>query len=224
MKKLFSLVLALIFLSCAALSEGVATPGDATAGEAEPEGIKMHGYMSTFGGYFVRVPVEWAPLGAESPNEYIEQAEEYIDYATITEYKKSVSAENDVLSAVSADGASMVLTYGSAEGADVSSLVKELDAFKRVLASECAGMTFTEDSGEYELNEDVYAGDRTLTVGDKEHYVVLPTSVMYIGGEYMGHTVRQYMLPVGEKLFVFTFSDVSEEICAAVLNTFAVSK
>lgn len=225
MKKLFSIFLALMFLFCAALSEEAATAGDATSGEAEQSGgILMHGYISTYGNYFVRVPAEWAPLGAESPKEYLEQAEEFIDYATISEYKKAVSAENDVLSAVSKTGTSMVLTYGSSEGADVSTLVKELDAFKRVLSAACEGIVFSEDCGEYKLNEEMYAGDRTLTVGDKEHFIVMPTSVMYIGGEYMGHTVRQYMLPAGDLLFVFTFSDVSEDICAAVLNNFAIGK
>ena len=197
MKKWFCALLALILtLSACALSED-ATPGEIPAlGEDE---ILMHGYISPYANYYVGVPSDWALIGAGSTPDNISQAEETID-DSVSALIKGMTAENDVLFAVSPKGENLILTYGVAEGATNEDLIRSLDTFKKELSAKYTGIRFADDCGGYKLND--------------------ITEILYIGANYNGHDIRQYYIASGVTLYVFTFTGVSADIAGVVLSTF----
>ena len=198
MKKLLSILLAVtLLISClSAIAEESAAPGE--LGENQ---ILMHGYMSPYRRYYIGVPAEWALIGAGSTPENITQAYDIVD-DDISGIVSQMSADNDILFAVSAAGENLVLTYGSAEGASNDSLIDEIEAFKNVLIANYPGIKLADDCGTYSYNGVV--------------------DIMYIGANYNGHSIRQYYLASGTILYIFTFSGVSKEIAETVLSTFNV--
>lgn len=197
MKKLFCAILALILAMGACALGEAASEGEAPQ-LAEDE-ILMHGYISPFAGYYIGVPSDWALIGAGSTPDNIDQAEETID-ESVSALRAGMSAENDVLIAVSPKGENLILTYGTAEGATNEDLIRSLDTFKKELSAKYTGIRFANDCGGYKLND--------------------ITEILYIGANYNGHDVRQYYLASGVTLYVFTFTGVSAEIAGVVLSTF----
>lgn len=205
MKRIIAILLTLIMLlPAAALCEN-ATPAEATPAEATPAELQegemyFHGYRGEIGRYYVGMPEEWAPVGINSPAEYISQAEENTDYFTVRDILSSISETNDVLIALSPTGEVMTLTYGFSEGTSNETLIDELDNYKKQLAANHPGIQFTEDSGEFELNE--------------------INKILHVGATYMNHSIHQFYMPTGKQLFIFTFIDVKPEIAKAVMSTF----
>lgn len=198
MKRIFACLLALsLLLVCLPVcAETAATPS-----ELGEEDILMHGYISPYAGYYVGVPAEWALIGAGSHKENLNQANELLsDIMDVDEIRKQMTAENDVLIAASADGASMILNYGKAEGASNDDLIDSLDAFKSALSEQCPGIRFSDDCGEYEHNSLV--------------------NLLYIGADYNGYEIRQYYMVAGENMYIFTFTGVTQQIAEVVLSTF----
>lgn len=197
MKRVFACLLTLsILLACLpVMAETAATPS-----EAEDEGILMHGYISPYAGYYVGVPAEWALIGAGSHQENLDQASELLPDMDVDGIRKKMTAENDVLIAASADGANMVLHYGKADGASNEDLIDSLDAFKNALSAQYPGIKFSEDCGKYEYNS--------------------IANLLYIGADYNGYEIRQYYMVVGENMYIFTFTGVTQQIAEVVLSTF----
>lgn len=198
MKKLLAILLALMMLvsGISAFAEETATPGE--LGENQ---ILMHGYLSPYCHYYIGVPAEWALIGAGSTPENINQAYEIVD-DDVSGIISQMSAENDILFAVSAAGENLVLTYGPAEGANNDHLIKEIEVFKNTLISNYPGIKLSDDCGSYTFNGVV--------------------DIMYIGANYNGHAIRQYYLASGSTLFIFTFSGVSKDMAETVLSTFNI--
>ena len=202
MRKFFAVLLALCVClsSLCALAESNATPAEPQLSEGE---ILMHGYKSENAGYYVGVPAEWALVGASSLAAHLEQAYEIAGYSEVKSLHASLSAENDILFAFSASGEQMILTYGLSEGVDSDKLIDEMDSFKRILASQYTGITFTDDCGAYNYKE-IY-------------------NVLYIGAKYNGNKISQYFLPGGDSIYVFTFCNVEKSIEEVVISNFNLS-
>ncbi len=202
MKRFFACLLALLMLlaSLSVSAETAATPVEATKSEAADEGILMHGYISPYAGYYVGVPAEWALIGAGSHKENLDQAYELLPDLDVSGIRKKMTAENDVLIAASADGASLVLNYGKADGASNEDLIDSLDTFKKALTAQCPGIKFSDDCGKYEFNS--------------------LANLLYIGANYNGYEIHQYYLVAGENMYIFTFTGVTKSIAEVVLSTF----
>lgn len=199
MKKFISIVLALSLVLCA-LAYSEEAPAATTPAELEEGQMYFHGYISEIGNYYVGVPQEWAPIGANSPAAYIEQAEAFMDYYTVRDIISSVNAQNDVLVAAAPTGESLVLIYGPSEGTTNESLINNMESYQETLLLSHPGIQLTEDSGSFKVTE--------------------LSSVLRISAVYMNHKVDQFYLAAGTQLFIFTFIDTDIDVAQAVLTTF----
>lgn len=198
MKKFLAALIAVIMMvSACAFAE--------TASPAEPlkEGeMYFHGYIDNVVGYYVGVPAEWALIGRYSTPDNLTQAYEIMGFTEVTALLESLSDENDVLFSIAPTGEQMVITYGQSDGITVDRLAEEIGAFKAMLQASYTGIEFKEDSGLVSINDLM--------------------QVMYIGAKYKTHDVSQYFMPAGSSIYVFTFTDVEENIEHAVISAFRI--
>lgn len=199
MKRVLALVLAFcLLISCAAWAENAAEDAPAELGENE---ILMHGYIDPYVGYYVGVPAEWALIGAGSTLDDINQASDIID-ESVSAIIAQLTADNDILFAVSPSGENLILTYGSAAGATNADLIDSMAAFQKELSANYPGIRFTDECGSFKIND--------------------ISEILLIAANYNGHDIRQYYMTSGTTMYIFTFTGVSADIAYAVLSLFHV--
>lgn len=208
MNRILCVILSLMLLCmpAALATEGEATASEtATGSEALGEGqILLMSYANATAGYYIAVPEDWAFVGYDSLKQGLTERafENGMDGATLSLLKTLMTPENNVLYAFSKRGESLIVNFGDAEGADMETLIKQLPQFKKALSEAYVGISFTDESGEYQINE--------------------LTNALLICANYQGYVIRQYHMIVGTRHFVFTFTNTDKTTSEISMSNFGI--
>lgn len=208
MNRIFCAVLALLlFCAPAAFATGSeATSSEAATGsEALEEGqILLMSYANATAGYYIAVPEDWAFVGYDSLKQGLTDKayENGIDPGLLSTLRALMTPENNVLYAFSKRGESLIVNFGDSEGADMETLLSKLPEFKQALADAYIGISFTDECGEYRINDLI--------------------NTMLICANYQGYQVRQYHMLVGARHFIFTFTNTDKNTAEIAMANFGI--
>ena len=202
MKKLISILLALLLLVLPAWAEEEnETPVDEIP-ELEEGQILMHGYIDPYVKFYLGVPAEWAILGPGSTAANLTEAAEIMEDADVYGIFHSFTEDNAVLICRSADGAGVTVSYGSSDGVSNETLVNDMEQIQAELKNAYSGLSFKEGCGAYSFKS--------------------VTDILYIGMTYKNTDFYQYYLVSGAQMYLFTFFGTTLETAQTVMSTFSI--